>query len=119
MLTTGGNTVINYALDFSIIFGYKEIALFGIEHDWMQNMIVDEKNYIVFKDTHDYGEVVRYLPGGLMDSSGGIKRELYTAYIVFRAYYQAAEFSQIANVSVKNYCVNSYVDCFEKIELEK
>lgn len=114
---TGGNTVINYALDFAIIFGYEEIALFGIEHDWLQNMHVDEKNNIVFRDRHDYGEVIRRLPGGITDNTGGMKKELYSEYNVFRAYYQAAELARLANVDVKNYCLESYVDCFEKIEL--
>ena len=48
--------VINCALYFAEIFGYKEIALFGVEQDWLQTLVVDENNTLYTRCEHFYGK---------------------------------------------------------------
>ena len=110
--TTQGNTVVNFAIDFSLIFGYKEIALFGIESDWLQNLTVDKDNTVWINETHDYGtkKVI---------SQFNMLQWLISTKNMFSAYYMEKDLAGIANCKVKNYCLNSYVDCFDKVEIDK
>lgn len=110
-------TVFIAALFFAITFGFKEIAVFGLDFDFFKGLEVDKNNdaYIV---------VNHY--GNLVDKDAlwpGTEKKRY-AYELFERIVSASkacielnEYAITKGARITNYSVNSYIEAFAKKEI--
>lgn len=109
------NGVVGDAIYFSLIFGYKEIGLFGADSNSLWDMRVDENNEIVWMDRHNYGTKERKLK---KETKNGLHHELKNQYYYFKSFYELSLLADIIDCKITNYCVESFIDVFTKQRLE-
>ena len=113
------SNVIVAAIYSSILLGYKSIYLFGVEHSWMRDVRVNEKNEVVLVDRHYYGEKERVW----VDYNGNpikISDLCESLSSTFHSYYDLEEFSKyIGAVKIINCTKGSYIDAFERGEISE
>lgn len=104
------------AIYFAINSGFKNIYLFGCDHDWIKNMIVDDNNRLCHRDTHFYeeNETTKFLP---INSS--LLEEFRAQYSLHFAYNELKEYAKFMNSDVFNATPNSLLDSFERVDLRK
>ena len=61
LVSPNGTNVSIAAIYTSILNGYKEINLLGVEHSWMRDIKVNEKNEVILIDRHYYGDTEHIL----------------------------------------------------------
>ena len=109
--------VIVAAIYSSILLGYKNIFLLGVEHSWMRDVRVNEKNEVVLIDRHYYGEKERVW----VDYDGNpikITDLCESLSSTFHSYYDLEEFSKyIGDVKIINCTKGSYIDAFQRGEI--
>lgn len=102
--------VASSALFFSEIFGYEEIALIGINLDWMKEYEVNEKNELWVRDTHFYGNKK------IKRRDTYLKQLWMTAY-TFQGFEEANKMANDKKIKIINYSPKSYLQMFEKREI--
>ncbi len=113
------SNVIVAAIYSSILLGYKNVYLLGVEHSWMRDVRVNEKNEVVLIDRHYYGEKERVW----VDYDGNpikITDLCESLSSTFHSYYDLEEFSKyIGDVKIINCTKGSYIDAFERGEISE
>ncbi|PTX16341.1 hypothetical protein SAMN04488598_10714 [Halanaerobium congolense] len=110
----GSNNVIHIALYLAITNNYSNIFLHGVEHDWIKNVVINEKNEILLKDDHFYESNIRNLTNEKQFKKGEFFKFCYTYYDVFKTYNILKKYADYKNINVYNCTKNSFVDSFEK-----
>lgn len=101
------------AIYFGINRKYKEINLFGTDHSWLNDLIVDENNIVYLKDHHFYESKTIQLvnadktPKKAYFFISQIQRML-KEYSVLECY------AKEMGIKIINYTVNSHIESFEK-----
>lgn len=103
--------VINCALYFAEMFGYKEIALFGVEQNWLQTLVVDENNMLYTRCEHFYGKE------NSLPVSSSYESEMLDVILAFKGFSAAAKLADCKNIDIVNYAYDSYLQCFKKCKL--
>lgn len=107
-------TVAIVALFFSVLFGFKEVALFGVDHDNFNDIGFDDTNQLYIRTWHAYDEekpAIYKVRGG----QGHFIYELYEGYMwTFKAYLELENLAQSVQCNIINYNYKSYVDAFKK-----
>ena len=109
------------AIYFGITFGYKEIALVGMDFDFFKNLFCDKDCMVGLYAEHQYdkvdGKVVeaRYSK----EKYGTINNSVLAKYLLnisdtFRAYGKLELYAQKQGCKILNYSVDSMLDCYEK-----
>ncbi len=114
-------TVAATALFFSILFGYKNIALFGVDHDDIKEIAIGEDNKVSLSVPHSYdrGKPDKVYIRDELDKKHYIY-ELFEGYTtVFKSYLEIQQFACAQNANVINYNIKSLVDAFKKADLEE
>ncbi len=110
------NVVIAALYDL-IMYGFQRLELYGVEHSWLQQIAVNDKNEVCLKDVHFYDkEVVELKPWMTVDG------EVYTMHRIlrdlaatFEGYHDVKEFANyIGGVEIVNRTPNSYIDAFKR-----
>ena len=114
-------TVALNALYASIQCGYKEIYLYGIDHTFFDNLAVNEKNELCFRDTHYYGTDSKLRPmlnhyNGLRFPSKPFRMSefLFEKANLFRGHEIMNKYANYVNCKVYNCTPNSLVDEYER-----
>lgn len=112
-----GETVAEPAILFAIIFGFKKIALFGIDHDDFKEISFDGNGEIYISTQHAYeedGPEICYIRGEV-----GNHTPIYIIFDgyakLFKAYWDLEALAKKVGCEIINYNSNSYVDAFKKI----
>jgi hypothetical protein len=117
------NNVAGVCLMLSISLNYKKILLLGADHNWHKNLFVDEKNILYSDPKHFYQEYgLKPLYKDYLDKSKGTFKMHEILYIfarTFESYHIVNEYSKSLGKSIYNGEQLSFIDAFEKIELEK
>ncbi|MEG1692352.1 MAG: hypothetical protein RR312_03060 [Bacteroidales bacterium] len=103
------------ALYLCIGAGYKEINIFGADHTWTEDIFVDEKNQLCFKDKHFYNLDVKMEP--LLDTYGNVYRIhqfLEDISLMFRSYVEVERFAQYMDCDIYNCSSISFIDSFRR-----
>ena len=103
--------MINCALYFAEMFGYKEIALFGVEQNWLQTLVVDENNMLYTRCEHFYGKE------NSLPVSSSYESEMLDVILAFKGFSAAAKLADCKNIDIVNYAYDSYLQCFKKCKL--
>lgn len=108
-------TVAIPALFFSIVFGFKEIALFGIDHDDFKNIEFDDSGEVYTYAWHAYDKdkpAVNKIRGGVGEQ---FIYEVFEGYMwIFKEYLELQKLAESVQCHILNYNCKSYVDAFEK-----
>lgn len=93
---------------FAIIFGYRDIALFGMNMDWMKDMSVNKNNQLICTDRHYYGV-----------QKGIVKEDTYLGQLnatvkTFWGFEECSRLAAFKGIKIINYNPESYLQCFEK-----
>ena len=100
----------------AIHLGYKHIELFGVDHSWIEEIRVNDKNQVCICDRHFYDDdKPRLIPwnkceGGVYKMHE-ILRDLAT---MFDGYHQLRKFADANHCKIINKTKDSYIDAFER-----
>ncbi|MCI6672307.1 MAG: hypothetical protein MSG77_07200 [Prevotella sp.] len=107
------------AIYTSVLNGYKDIYLLGVEHSWMRDIKVNNKNEVVLIDRHYYGETehvwVDYegKPIKLIDT-------LASQLSTFSGHLYLREFANyLGDVQIINCTKDSYIDAYKRGNFEE
>ena len=99
--------------------GYKEIILLGADHNWFENLVVDENNTVCLKDFQFYNSNTVLKP---WIRANGSKYKMYEVLTdltsMFRGYFDLREYADYKKVLVHNATENSFIDAFERVNFE-
>lgn len=108
--------VIGASIFISIVLGYKNIKLFGVEHSWLADIVVDEENRVCWKEKHFY-EVASVRPHLKSNGENYKLHELLFDYgHMFNSYHIIKKFADISKCQIINCTSNSYIDAFYKLK---
>jgi hypothetical protein len=115
------HNVIIPSLFIGINLRYRNIYLIGVEHGWLPNIIVNEKNEVLIKQDHFYDKKeALHKP---MKKLGKGERRLYEVlekfYLTFKGYFEISKYALSKNIRIYNLTINSYIDAFEKTDIHK
>ena len=102
-------TVLNAALMFALNLGYKEISLYGADHTWTKDLIVNDDNEVCYGDRHVYKTNVEY--SKLSYNMGTI---LDNFSKMFKSHYLIREYADYMGVKIINKTIGSFVDAYER-----
>lgn len=97
--------------------GFKTIHLYGLEHSWMSQIVVDENNNVCMKDTHFYdtGEVKLKIIKDCYGNKCSIAEQLRNQALAFASYNFLRGYADyLGDVEVINKTKNSFIDAFRK-----
>jgi hypothetical protein len=112
--------VLAAVLYIAINIGFRNIYIFGADHDWTKYMDVSKDNILYVDNKHYFAEEKTYTPV-LKDATCTqyfTCADYYKAmYLTFAAYYDIEEYSQYINSKVYNASKISFIDAFERIKI--
>jgi len=115
------HNIIIPSLFIAINLGFRNIYLIGVEHGWLPNIMVSEKNEVLIKQDHFYDKKeANYKP---MKKLGKGERHLHEVlekfYLTFKGYFDIRKYAELKSSRIYNLTINSYIDAFEKLEIDK
>lgn len=100
---------------------FKEINIFGADHSWFKDMVVDENNMLCLKDNHFYDEGVVKIKPFYKDLYCSVTWRMdeimYIFSLMFKQYHLLNEFAKQENVKIYNFTETSFIDAFERKSL--
>ena len=106
------HNVTTVGIQFAEIFGYSEIALFGITLNRMKDFVVNDKNQLLIKEKHFYGA------GESVIANDTYLRQLKAEYYTFWGFEECNNLALEKNIKIVNYSPNSFLQCFEKRKID-
>jgi hypothetical protein len=109
------------ALFLATNIGYKDIELWGADHDWHKTLFVNDQNVVCVKQIHFYEseQEVKYVPfyKGLQNSDTFRMDEIFFAWAkVFYGYHVLRDYAKSCGTTIRNATPGSFVDAFERIK---
>lgn len=105
----------------TLSFGYKCINLLGADHSWLSEISVTESNEVLINQKHFYDYETS--KGQPLDKRGKGKRTLsellHKFMTAFSGYLEIEEYAIYKGVKINNATRGSFIDAFQKINLEK
>lgn len=99
------------ALNFALIFGYKKIALLGVELSYLQKLSVDEKNDLYMENEHFYGK--EYIKKNI-----SYERDVHAMLRTLTGFRVIANLAKLMEADIVNYSKNSYVQNYRKESID-
>jgi hypothetical protein len=112
--TFGYQNVIHAALYYLITAKVKKIGMIGVENDWHRELYVTKDNEVIREDRHFYGTQRINLTQRGEIKKGQLYLYFYYYYVTLQKYTLIANYAKLENTNIINYCVESYIDVFEK-----
>ena len=107
------------AIMIAIKAGFRNIYLTGADHSWLQTLSVADDNCVVSIQPHFYADDKRELSRSAAEYRGYRLHDVLNNFMIaFRSYHQIAEFAASRGVNIYNATPGSYIDAFERRELE-
>lgn len=112
-----GNPIFQNVLVASIFIGiqkgYKNIEIYGADHNWTRNLLVSEGNLVILKNDHFHQKenIV------IKDESGNPKKLhkfLDQIALMFKEYHTLSLFAKYKGVKIVNRTSESFIDAFER-----
>jgi hypothetical protein len=108
------------AIFVAINMGYKKIYLFGADHSWHEELILNDDNVVCLKDKHFYDDrESRIKPWQKGDRSGTTFKmhEIFDALSrMFEGYQYLAAYANVKKCKIFNASKRTYIDAFEKYD---
>ena len=101
--------------------GYKKIYLIGADHSWLPEITVNEDNIALINQKHFYD--IEDSKHQTLDKRGKGHRRLHEILhkfmLAFAGYFVLKEYAESLNAEIFNATPNSYIDAFDRIDLNK
>lgn len=104
-------TVVLNAMYAAMMMGYKEINVYGIDHNFFDSLAMTSQNVLCHKYNHFYGEESQWEPVGV-----SMLRFLELKETVFRGHLIMEKLAEDIGVKIYNCTPNSLVDAYERKE---
>lgn len=113
-------TVILNAIYVSLMLGYKQIYVYGIEHTFFENLVVNRDNVLCTKVKHFYSEkeewkpLLEHYPGPMENKPFTMAEFLKDKSILFQGHQIMNRFAKACGASIYNCTLGSMVDAYER-----
>lgn len=118
LLSPNGSNVSIAAVYTALLSGYKNISLLGMEHSWMRDLKVNDKNEVVLVDRHFYEEVEHVW----LDYDGNpikLVDFLASQLTTFTGHMELRQFADYLGARIINRTPGSYIDAYERGKFEE
>ena len=110
--------VVIAAIYSAINLGYRSISLYGVEHSWLQNIVVNDDNEVCLIDKHFYNQYPALTPWRInANSSKTYKMHEILKMLskTFYGYWDLRGYADyLGNVIIINKTKGSYIDAFDR-----
>lgn len=108
-------TVVNTAIYVALIEGYKEIDLYGIEHNMFLNLCMNEEHRLCIreKNFYDYSWSLRPVINDYSGSHSYIHEYMFFIYVMFKSHYLLHQFADYLGAKIFNCTPGSMVDVYD------
>lgn len=118
-----GTVVIN-AIYIAIVLGYKELYLYGIDHNFFDGLHVTNENVLCYMDTHFYDDKKVNLKPMISHHNGIVEPFTMQDFLVekldvFTGHFIMNEFAKYMGCKIYNSTLNSMVDTYTRKEYHK
>ena len=112
-------TVINTAIYLGIFWRYKTVVLIGADTSWHEDIKVDQKTNVIYSnDEHFYDSKKRILYSDTLQTiPSKLHQEFFAIARALEYYWLLREYADYNSVSVYNASEKSWIDAFERKEL--
>jgi hypothetical protein len=106
-----------------INIGFKNLYIFGADHSWHENLMIDDDNILNIKDLHFYDNMdVKYTTAyseADLSKIFNMHSFFYALSQKFYGYMELEKYSKLLGSKIFNASAKSYIDAFEKIKIDK
>lgn len=97
--------------------GYSSIYLYGVDHTFLQNLVVDDENYLCIADTHFYGtqkcRITDIVDGKEVRLT--VADFVYNKYLTFKEHELMQAYSEYLGAQILNCTKCSMIDAYPRI----
>jgi hypothetical protein len=112
------HNVLAPSIILAINLGFKKIIIFGADHSFHEEIIVDESNRITLNSEHFYDNKEARVPVNKLDGKQYFIHDVFRKlYLAFSGYFILKGYADYMNAAVLNASSKSYIDAFEKIHI--
>jgi hypothetical protein len=107
--------VLAASIFLGINMNYSSIYLYGTDHSWIKNIVLNKKNQVCIKHDHFYESDDTLLPW--ISNNGTIYKMheiLFDLQNIFKGYHKLKSYAEFNNVNIINLTKESYIDAFQK-----
>lgn len=101
--------------------GFKKLYLFGADHSWHENLMVDENNILNIKDVHFYDKTEikfnKAYSEADLSKTFNMSNFFEALSKKFYSYMELEKYSKVLDSKIYNASEKSYIDAFEKIKI--
>lgn len=119
LVNLGMHNVIHAALFTGINLNYKRILLSGVDYSEMNNIYINEKNEIIIKSTHGYGDELYNLTKSGIYKQAEFYKFFYYNYLGLKGFCYIEEFAKYKGIDIYNLVLDSNIDSFVKISQQE
>jgi len=105
----------------AINMGYHKIYLFGADHSWHEDIVINKENVVCYKDKHFYDKKDALLiPWQKGDNSGATWKmhEILMALAkMFEGYQSLEQYSKHKNIKIYNASTKTSIDAFDRYNI--
>lgn len=114
-------TIANTAIYLALLEGYKEIRLYGADHNYFLEFAVNDKNELCSLDSHFYDKekpVMKPFKNTCVaeDRAFRVHEWFYIMYVMFESHELLQQFSQYLGAHILNCTPGSMIDSYERIK---
>lgn len=100
--------------------GFKKIYLYGADHTFLNNLIVDDDNVLRVEDTHFYGSEKVYAAVHKDGTPWSVSEFVYDKYLTFVEHEVMRKYADYLGVEIINCTKCSWIDAYVRVaQLEK
>lgn len=100
--------------------GFKKIFIFGADHSWHEEIKIDEQNKATVNHQHFYDKNPDRFPMYKLDGKEYRIHDIFRKlHLAFLGYFTLKNYSEYLDSTILNASSKSYIDAFEKIQLNK
>ena len=110
-------SVIQHAIYVSVHLKYKNIHLFGVDHNYFENLIVTEQNILCNKLEHYYDKSdIKFEPAAISSGNPLTTYEfLFWHAELFKYHHILNNHAKLMGTKIFNHTPNSFIDSYEKV----
>lgn len=114
-------TIANTAIYLALLEGYKEIKLYGADHNYFLEFAVNDENELCSLDSHFYDKekpVMRPFKNTCVaeDRAFRVHEWFYIMYVMFESHDLLQQFSQYLGAHILNCTPGSMIDSYERMK---
>ncbi len=100
----------------SIMMNYNRVELYGVEHSWLKNLIVNENNEVCLLNPHFYDKSESKLKTWKEIQGHDIKlhQAIRLYALMFESYHELQSYAQKKGSTIINCTKDSYIDAFQR-----